>query len=193
MADEEPPLEDRMLDDKSGIITPSEIPKRFIRDPWIRERIDDVANTLAMLLKNEMIAVQNLRGEVIDFGCALGQSAYVLKQYGGYVVALDINPGFIKMAIDEGLLTPDSAYVCDGFEYLGRSVPPNSINLLAAFRIMDDFPIARFYQSGQKVLKSGGQLLVSGHSDARPTIETHKELGEVRDCSGEFCLVYTKP
>lgn len=176
----------------SDIIFPVSIPREHL-DPATDLRVRTVADNLAALLCLGNIDVENLRGNVIDFGCGSGGSTHVLKQYGGNVIGLDLSSGMIKHAIEQGILTPETAFVCDGFKYLDEEVEPESIDLLTAFLIMHDFSIGKLYQSAQRVLKFGGQLIVSGLYDAQSLIEEHAYLGELQDkAPGDICLICTK-
>jgi SAM-dependent methyltransferase len=174
------------------IITSSEIPTKGLNEFNVC-RAKDVASALAVLLYNDLIKIQNLRGKIIDFGCGSGASSHVLKQYGGNVVGVDNNHNGVKQAIKEGILTSESSYIGDGFEYLNEKVQPASIDLLSAFRIMRDLPIMHLYDCANRVLKRGGQLLITGQYDSNVLIKELSYLGKFMECISEDCLIYTKP
>lgn len=186
------PMDDKRPSVTSEIITASGIPRDHL-NPFVNARVEDIANTLAILLYNGLIDIQNLKGKVIDFGCGVGASAHVLKQYGGDVVGLELNPKRIEDVIQQGILPAEKTYVGDGFEYLDQGVEPNSVNLVATFRIMNDFPLQRLYESAQRILRPNGQLVVTGQTDAEALIKSYQHIGRIHDGLSEHCLVYTKP
>jgi SAM-dependent methyltransferase len=174
-----------------GIITSSKIPTDGL-DLFTVHRTKDVANVLAILLFEGLIEIKNLRGGVVDFGCGAGSSAHVLKQYGGRVTGVDIDPNNIQCAITQGILSPDTSYKGDGFEYLTQEVKPSSIDFLSAFMIVSQLNVGDLYGCSDRVLKHGGQLLVTGMTDSEPNIDKYSWIGKTRDCLSEYCLIYTK-
>ena len=124
-------------------------------------RAKDIEQIMALLIMRGSINPDNLEGAVVDFGMGTGPGAYVLNQYGGNVTGVDSSESGVQRAIEEGILPRERALVQDGFKYL-RSLQPDSLNLVAAFMMHKGFPHERLYQESQRVLKSGGQLLITG-------------------------------
>lgn len=126
-----------------------------------KSRAQDIEQIMALLIIRDSINQDNLEGTVVDFGMGTGPGAYVLNQYGGNITGVDSSESGVQIAIEEGILPRERALVQDGFEYL-RSLQPDSLNLVAAFMMHKGFPHERLYQESQRVLKSGGQLLITG-------------------------------
>ncbi|MDD5649890.1 MAG: methyltransferase domain-containing protein [Candidatus Nanoarchaeia archaeon] len=124
-------------------------------------RARDIEQIITLLIMNGSINPDNLSGNVVDFGMGTGPGSYVLKQYGGNITGVDSQEVGVKIAIEEGILPKEKALVQDGFEYL-RSLQSQSLDFLAAFMMNEYFPSERLYQESQRVLKSGGQLLITG-------------------------------
>ena len=126
-----------------------------------KSRAQDIEQIMALLIMRGSINPDNLEGTVVDFGMGTGPGAYVLRQYGGNITGVDSSENSVQIAIEEGILPKERALVQDGFEYL-RSLQPQSLNLVAAFMMHGGFPEEKLYNESQRVLKSGGQLLVTG-------------------------------
>jgi len=126
-----------------------------------KSRAQDIEQIMALLIMRGSINPDNLEGTVVDFGMGTGPGAYVLNQYGGNITGVDSSESGVQRAIEEGILPRERALVQDGFKYL-RSLQPDSLNLVAAFMMHKGFPHERLYQESQRVLKSGGQLLITG-------------------------------
>ena len=126
-----------------------------------KSRAQDIEQIMALLIMRGSINPDNLEGTVVDFGMGTGPGAYVLNQYGGNVTGVDSSESGVQRAIEEGILPRERVLIQDGFEYI-RSLQPDSLNLVAAFMMHKGFPHERLYQESQRVLKSGGQLLITG-------------------------------
>ncbi len=124
-------------------------------------RAKDIEQIIALLIMRGSVNPDNLGGTVVDFGMGTGPGAYVLNQYGGNVTKVDSSISGVQKAIEEGILPRDRALVQDGFEYL-RGLQPESLDFVAAFMMHRGFPHERLYLESPRVLKSGGQLLITG-------------------------------
>ena len=173
---------------------PDQMSENIQFNPFLDLRINDVYATVVHLVALEYIDINNLKGSKIDFGCGEGASTYVLKQYGSNLTALEIFPAFAESGIDVGTLSPEDTHVGDGFVYLDNlaETSPESVDLVSAFRITANFPIGKLYNCAQKVLKVGGQMLVTGQSDAEEVLEAFSFLGKLVYNISEDCLIYTK-
>ncbi len=130
-------------------------------DVLTASRAKDIEQIIALLIMRGSVNPDNLGGTIIDFGMGTGSGAYVLNQYGGNVTGVDSSESRVQRAIGEGILPKEKALVQDGFEYL-RSIQPDSLDLIAAFMMHKGFPHQRLYNESQRVLKSRGQLVITG-------------------------------
>ena len=90
----------------------------------------------------------------------------MLKHYGSHVIGVDISKVGLDRAVRYGILSSEDAIHEDGFTYLGKQLD-ESLYLVTAFRIMSGFPVGRLITESQRVLKRGGQLLVTATLDGR--------------------------
>jgi len=183
-------LGDGITNPPSKIILPDSVPREGLNE-FVDLRVESVATTLSLLLFQNYLNIGNLEGEVIDFGSGVGASAHVLRQYGGNVVGLELSDILIKQVIEQGILTPENAIVGDGFKYLDEKVNPASIDLVAAFRITKDFPIQKIYDASKRIFKPGGQLLITGQTDAKSLMEEYEHLGQIKQGLHEDSIIYT--
>jgi|SRR3989338_1944291 len=130
-------------------------------DDFTKLRAQTINQIMDFLIMIRSINPHNLEGAVLDFGMGIGPGAYVLQQYGGYVTGVDSAFYSVQRTIDQGILPIGKAYFKDGFEYL-RSLQPDSLNLIAAFKMHKRFPHKRLYLESRRVLKPKGQLLITG-------------------------------
>ena len=138
-------------------------------------RANEIEQLVALLIMRDLINPDNLEGAVVDFGTGFGAGAYILNQYGGTVTGVDSLESGVQRVIEEGILPADRALVKDGFEYLG-SLQPASINFIGAFMMQNEFPHRKLYRESQRVLKPGGQLLITGGTTELKA-ELHREVG----------------
>ncbi len=186
-------LKESLIDPKHNPV-PDQTSENTQFNPFLDLRINNVYATVMYLVDLGYIDISNLKGSKIDFGCGEGASTYVLKQYGSDLTALEIFPPFVEAGINIGTLSQEKTHICDGFVYLDNlaETSPESVNLVSAFRITANFPIGRLYNCAQKVLKVGGQMLVTGQSDAQEVLEAFSFLGKLVYNTSEDCLIYTK-
>ena len=130
-------------------------------DTYVEFRVQDIEQIIALLIVNNSINPDNLAGDVVDFGTGTGAGAYVLKHYGATIKAVDVPRRGLETALEQGLLTPDQIVEGDGFEYLA-TLPDQSRNFIAAFMMPRGFPHRHLYHQAQRILKTGGQLLITG-------------------------------
>ena len=124
-------------------------------------RSKDIEQIMALLIMRCSVNPDNLEGNVLDFGMGTGPGSYVLNQYGGNVTGVDSSESGVKRAIEERILPAERALVQDGFEYLG-GLQPAGLDFIGAFMMHSGFPHERLYRASERVLKSGGQLLITG-------------------------------
>ena len=166
-----------------------------------KSRAQDIEQIMALLIMRGSINPDNLEGTVVDFGMGTGPGAYVIKQYGGNITGVDSSASGVQRAIEEGILPRERALVQDGFEYL-KSLQPDSLDLVAAFMMHRGFPHERLYQESQRIMKSGGQLLITGglvelKDELQRTIERYGKVEDVITVHGDTTLgnvafTYTK-
>jgi len=161
----------------------------------------DIEQIMALLIMRELVNPDNLEGNVVDFGMGTGPGAYVLKQYGENITGVDSSGWGVQIAIEEGILPRDRALVKDGFDYLS-GLQPGSLDFIGAFMMYLGFPHARLYQESQRVLKTGGQLLITGglvelENELQRTLGRYGKLEKVITVHGDAILgnvafTYTK-
>lgn len=164
-------------------------------------RAKDIGQIMALLIMRGSINPDNIEGTVVDFGMGTGPGAYVLNQYGGNITGVDSSESDVQRAIEEGILPKERALVQDGFEYL-NGLRPASLDFVAAFMMRSGFPHERLYQESQRVLKLGGQLLITGglvelKDELQRTVGKYGKVEDVitvRDDAvlGNVAFVYTK-
>jgi SAM-dependent methyltransferase len=164
-------------------------------------RAKDIEQIMALLIMRGSVNPDILEGNVLDFGMGTGPGSYVLNQYGANVTGVDSSESGVKRAIEEGILPADRALVQDGFKYL-EGLQPASLDFLGAFMMHSGFPHERLYQASERVLKSGGQLLITGgHTELKNELQrTVGRYGKVEDVItvhddatlGNVAFTYTK-
>ncbi len=164
-------------------------------------RAKDIEQTMALLIMRGSVNPDNLEGNVLDFGMGTGPGSYVLNQYGGKVTGVDSSESGVKRAIEEGILPADRVLVQDGFEYLD-GLQPASLDFIGAFMMHRGFPHERLYRASERVLKSGGQLLITGglvelKDELQKTVGRYGRVQDVitfRDDAtlGHVAFTYTK-
>ena len=164
-------------------------------DVYTSSRVKSLENLMAAMIIHDGINPDNLEGEAVDIGTGGGEGAHVLKHYGSHVIGVDI----LKVGLDKagkyGILSSKDAIHEDGFTYLGKQ-PNESLDLITAFRIMSGFPVERLITESQRVLKKGGQLLVTATLDGREDLLRVASSGKVytgiAPCAEATQFVYTK-
>ena len=141
---------------------------------------------------NEWMKQQDLKNKIIvDLAC--GSCTWNVNKFD--VIGVDI----LKVGLDKagkyGILSSKDAIHEDGFTYLGKQ-PNESLDLITAFRIMSGFPVERLITESQRVLKKGGQLLVTATLDGREDLLRVASSGKVytgiAPCAEATQFVYTK-
>ena len=100
-------------------------------------------------------------GLVCDLGCGPGQVAHYLRKRGIAVCGMDLSPGMVERARQ---LNPDIEFCCGDMRAL--DVPEGAWAGIAAFyAIVNLAPadVAQAMREMERVLRPGGQLLLSFH------------------------------
>jgi len=175
------------------LVKASDIPRNGLNDR-VNNRIDLIANTLVYLIGQGVINIHNLSGEILDFGPGEGASTHVLKQYGGKVRVVDLSDKLVQEAIRQGIIKSDEAVIADGFDYLDHSVVPDSLDFLACIRSIY-FPPQELLNRAERVLKSGGQLLMGKQKEDMDLYDLNSlnQCGQVIEYGIDRNFIFTKP
>ncbi|MBR9705093.1 class I SAM-dependent methyltransferase [Candidatus Pacearchaeota archaeon] len=143
----------------------------------------DIEQIMALLIMRGSINLDNLNGQIVDFGTGSGSGAYILKQYGDNVIGIDTSESKIQRARELGIFTPETGITGDGFEYLA-SLSPESVDFVSAFMMDRSFSHGKLYDASQKVLKKDGQLLITGglvelKDELQSTVGKHGKVEDV--------------
>ena len=164
-------------------------------------RAKDIGQIMALLIMRGLVNPDTLEGNVVDFGMGTGPGAYVLNHYGGNITGVDPSETLVQTAIEEGILPKDRALVQDGFAYL-NGLQPASLDFIGAFMMCHRFPHVKLYEESERVLKSGGQLLITGglielKKELQSTVGRYGKIEDVitvhdDDILGNVAFIYTK-
>jgi SAM-dependent methyltransferase len=97
-------------------------------------------------------------GGVVDLGCGRGEWLTLLRAAGVPARGVDADPGFVAAGRARGL----DVELGDALGYL-QSLPPNSVDLVTAFHLVEHLPtedLLASLQAAKEALRPGGCLLL---------------------------------
>lgn len=142
--------------------------------------------TLARALDTSFLKPEHLKGTIIDFGPARGESTSVLLGYGGHVTGVERSKEHVEMAPNLKLNPdPSKHLICtDGIHYL-KSLPGETVDIIYASKFGPDRSgefASTFLNAGLHALKRTGVIILT--SDATT-------VNKVISVSGDFGWLQT--
>lgn len=116
----------------------------------------------------DVMAVADLAGDIIDFGCGRGEWLSLLAAENIDAFGIDTNADAIAQCIEAGL----SARLGDGIAYL-ESVEPGSVKMLTAFHVIEHLPVDiqfAFVRAALRALAPGGLLILETPNPTNLTV-----------------------
>ena len=107
---------------------------------------------------------------ILDVGCGVGATtAWMVRRYGCRVAAIDIVPDFVEAAArrftTDGMTERATAHKMDA---LNLAFPDATFDFVLGLEVIYHFPDKqRFFQEAARVLKPGGQLVLSEYFTVR--------------------------
>ena len=117
--------------------------------------------------------LENVQGNVVDFGCGRGVSTALLASYGANVTGVEIDPQSVEEGVKLDYVPSERVVLADGIQYL-KSLPANSLDFVNASMLGPDINghfIRSFLQACQHALKPGGVVMVTSDAGTMSLID----------------------
>ncbi len=140
----------------------------------------ETKSLLELLVLNEYLEGDILKGNVLDWGCGVGTNILALTCFGGYVEAVDIEKG-CKEIVRKELLPEDRVYLTEGIKFLQER--PQKYDLIAGFTfgpVAGEYGVELlldFYEVASTSIKPEGKIILTSDSNSFKTIKLLEKEG----------------
>ncbi|MBI2663280.1 class I SAM-dependent methyltransferase [Candidatus Woesearchaeota archaeon] len=130
---------------------------------YLLERIRDIRLTIDEILEGRILSPKNLDGKVLDCFSGSGAGVYVIKQFGGEVVGVELD----SSAIEEIKNGDGLNIVCGSCFWYLNNLERESLDLITNFAVPEYFDLSEFHELAKKIIKVGGQIIITSGYETR--------------------------